>query len=133
MKPVILASFVGAAILAAGVLLASDFGDWLSRADRSATVARSAPVVAAAKQQGFSSASLQNVSLQTVSLKVDNLWCASCPVIVRRALEQVEGVSEAHVSFRSKTATVVFDPTQCDAAKLTTATAALGYPSSVIR
>lgn len=76
-----------------------------------------------AAQQGF----------RTVSLRVENMNCASCPYIVRRSLEKVDGVKSAKVSFREKTAVVTFDPAKCSAKDLVAATAGSGFPSSVIR
>ena len=71
--------------------------------------------------------------LQTVTLRVNNMTCASCPFIVRRSLERVSGVVKADVSFREKTAIVSYDPSKCDTAALTAATAGHGFPSRVIR
>ena len=133
MKPIFIASLTGVAVLAGGVLLASDVGDWMSRIDRSSPEVGDVSVVPAVMQLGENLETQNNASLQTVSLKVGNLWCASCPVIVRRALEQVEGVRKANVSFRSKTATVAFDPSRCDVAKLMAATGAIGFPSTLVQ
>lgn len=70
--------------------------------------------------------------LLTVTLSVENMYCAACPMMVRRTLEDVDGVSAAEVSYRDKTAVVIFDPAKCSAEQLTTATARLGYPSMIV-
>lgn len=70
--------------------------------------------------------------LETVSLKVDNLFCVACRTILRRALEDVDGVEKAEVFYDSKTAVVTYDPARCDAKDLIAATAGIGFPSSVI-
>ncbi len=68
---------------------------------------------------------------KTVTLKVDNMTCASCPVIVKGSLAKVQGVSAAKVSFEKKTATVTFDDAKTNAAALVAATTNAGYPSKV--
>jgi len=69
--------------------------------------------------------------IQTVTLDVQNMTCAVCPITVRKALERVPGVSDAKVDFDKKTAAVSFDPDKANLAALTKATADAGYPSSV--
>jgi periplasmic mercuric ion binding protein len=76
-------------------------------------------------------ASLFAGSLQTVTLTVQNMTCAVCPITVKKALERVPGVTEARVEFDKKTASVSFDPDKASPAALTKATAEAGYPSSV--
>ena len=71
--------------------------------------------------------------LQTVALKIDNMSCASCPMIVRRTLEDVEGVTRAKVSFRDKTAIVTYDAAKCAPRDLLAATARNGFPSTMVR
>jgi mercuric ion binding protein len=68
---------------------------------------------------------------QTVTLDVQNMTCAVCPITVKKALERVAGVTEAKVDFDRKTASVSFDPDKANPAALTKATADAGYPSSV--
>ena len=133
MRPAFAVAFTGAAILAGGVLLAGDFGSWIGDSNPMPAESQSTAGAPATPNLERSPGPTQTVSLQTVNLKVENMWCATCPIIVRRALERVEGVSKAEVSFRSKTATVAFDPSRCDVAKLIAATAAYGFPTSVIR
>ena len=69
---------------------------------------------------------------QTVLLALDNLFCRSCPYIVRQTLLSVPGVHFAEVSYEDKTALVVFDDSQTDAATLTEATARNGFPSRLL-
>jgi len=68
---------------------------------------------------------------QTVTLDVQNMTCAVCPITVKKALEKVPGVTEAKVDFDKKTASVSFDPEKANPAAMTKATAEAGYPSSV--
>ncbi len=69
---------------------------------------------------------------RSVLLAIDNLFCPSCPYIVRQTLLRVPGVHFAEVSYEDKTALVVFDDGQTDAAALTEATARNGFPSRLL-
>ncbi len=69
---------------------------------------------------------------RTVTLKVDNLFCATCPYIVKRTLSRIPGVTEVEVSYQEKTAVVTFDDRKTDVAALMAATAGTGFPASVI-
>ena len=70
-------------------------------------------------------------TLQTVTLDVQNMTCAVCPITVKKALERVSGVTDVKVDFDKKTASLSFDPDKADLAALTKATTDAGYPSSV--
>ena len=70
-------------------------------------------------------------SERTVTLQVDNMYCASCPYIVKRSLAAVPGVKGVSVSFRDKTAIVTFDSARTNVAALTDATFEVGYRSEV--
>ena len=67
---------------------------------------------------------------KTVTLAVDNMYCAECPYTVRSSLEAVPGVANVVVSFKAKTATVTYDDAKADLKALTTATTNAGYPSA---
>lgn len=68
---------------------------------------------------------------QTVTLKVDNMSCALCPITVKKSLAQVSGVDAVTVSLEEETATVTFDDAKTSAAALVEATTNAGYPSKV--
>lgn len=68
---------------------------------------------------------------RTVTLDVQNMTCAVCPITVKKALERVSGVQHVTVDYASKTATVEFDDAAATADQLTEATKNAGYPSSV--
>lgn len=70
---------------------------------------------------------------RTVTLSVPQMDCITCPITVRKALERVDGVNQAVVDFKRKTATVTFDTEKVDAAQLTQATTNAGYPSDVVK
>jgi mercuric ion binding protein len=68
---------------------------------------------------------------RTVTLQVQNMTCETCPIVVRKALQRVPGVSSANVDFALKTATVTFDPDRVKPVALTEATTNAGFPSTV--
>ena len=68
---------------------------------------------------------------KTVTLTVNNMYCADCPYIVKKTLESVPGVAKVAVSFKDKTATVTYDDSKADLRALTTATTNAGYPSAL--
>ena len=118
-RSVSIAAAVGATLLLGGSLFAASENVSPARQGR----ARAAePSQTARSQERF----------QSVSLRVDNMSCAACPTIVERSLERVDGVIEADVSYRTKSARVTYDATKCSAKDLIEATAGMGYPSSVI-
>src|SRR5262249_33466332 len=67
---------------------------------------------------------------RTLTLTVQNMYCDACPLIVRRSLEAVSGVAKAVVSFKDKTAIVIYDDSRTDTKALTAATTKAGYPSA---
>jgi mercuric ion binding protein len=67
---------------------------------------------------------------RTITLAVQNMFCADCPFIVKKSLEAVPGVAKATVSLKDKTATVTYDDGKVDVKSLTEATTNSGYPSA---
>jgi mercuric ion binding protein len=67
---------------------------------------------------------------RTLTLAVSNMDCAACPSIVKGSLEAVPGVAKVAVSFKDKTATVIYDEAKADVNQLTSATTKAGYPSA---
>lgn len=72
-------------------------------------------------------------STKTVTLAVENMTCAACPITVHKSLEKVPGVTKAKVDLDTKTATVTFDPAKAKVDDLTRATTEAGYPSKLVR
>ena len=81
--------------------------------------------------QAAGNSSTAAATTQTVTLAVQNMDCPLCPFTVRKALENVPGVSKVSVDFYGKTATVAFDPSKTNAQALTQATSNAGFPSTV--
>ncbi len=69
---------------------------------------------------------------RTVTLAVDNMYCASCPYIVKQSLAKVPGVENVVVSFEKKTATVTYDDERATLPGLLAATKDAGYPSKAL-
>ena len=69
----------------------------------------------------------------TVTLSVPGMNCAVCPITVRKALEQVDGVALAKVDYDTKTAVVTFDDQSTSVQKLREATSNVGYPSHLVK
>lgn len=70
---------------------------------------------------------------RTVTLAVEQMTCAACPITVRKALSHVAGVSATKVDIEAHTATVTFDPAQTTPDALATAVSQAGYPAKVLR
>lgn len=77
----------------------------------------------------FISSQAASATQRTVTLTVHNMICEACPYMVKKTLEQVSGVSKVSVSFKDKTAVVVFDDAKASVPDLTSATARVGFPS----
>ena len=67
---------------------------------------------------------------RTVTLAVQNMYCAACPGTLRNSLQAVPGVIKAVVSFADKTAIVTYDDVKTNVKALTSATTNAGYPSA---
>jgi|TARA_R100000005_G_C5000267_1_gene207095 mercuric ion binding protein len=76
---------------------------------------------------------VQSKELRITTLTVSNMYCAACPTIVRRTLEDVDGVVKADVSFRTKQAIVTFDPAKSSSSQLAAAVSDIGYPTTIIK
>jgi len=67
---------------------------------------------------------------RTVTLAVDNMYCEACPFMVKKTLERVTEVAKATVSFKERTAMVVYDDTKTNVKALTDAATNAGFPST---
>ncbi len=66
---------------------------------------------------------------RTMTFAIDNMTCASCPYIVKSSMTAVPGVAKVAVSFKAKTATVIFDDGKTSAAAIAAASTNAGYPA----
>ena len=88
------------------------------------------PLAAAAFALGIIASSSVLAAEITLTLAVKNMDCAACPSIVKGSLEAVPGVAKVAVSYKDKTATVIYDDAKADVNQLTSATTKAGYPSA---
>jgi mercuric ion binding protein len=82
-------------------------------------------------QQGDNNTSAQVIAEEkTANFNVENMTCAMCPITVRKAMEQVNGVKSVVVDYDTKIATVVFDPAIATPVQIGSASANAGYPAT---
>lgn len=67
---------------------------------------------------------------RTVTLEVPGMTCSACPITVKKALKDVNGVEKVAVTYEPKEAVVTFDDRRTSIEKLQEATRNAGYPSS---
>ena len=72
-------------------------------------------------------------AVRTVTLSVPTMDCPVCPITVKKALTQVDGVSKAEVDFDKRLAKVTFDDSKTNVDALTKATTHAGYPSTLAK
>ena len=70
---------------------------------------------------------------QSVTLDVQNMTCASCPLTVRQVLKTQAGVLEAKVDLPSHSAKVKYDPAKGQPEQFAKAVTEAGFPSTVRR
>jgi mercuric ion binding protein len=87
-------------------------------------------LVSAAAALSVLGVSTASAAERTVTLAVKNMYCANCPLIVRKSLESVPGVDKAIVSYKEKSAVVTYDDAKAGVSALTRATTNAGYPSA---
>jgi mercuric ion binding protein len=79
----------------------------------------------------FALASSAFAAVRTVTLSVPGMYCAVCPITVKKALQKVPGVSKVEVSFEKKEAVVTYDDAKTTIKALEDATFEAGYESTV--
>jgi len=70
---------------------------------------------------------------RTITFAIDNMFCASCPYIVKSSMAAVPGVAKVAVSLQAKTATVIFDDAKTNPAAIAAASMNAGYPAHPVR
>lgn len=71
-------------------------------------------------------------ALETAEFAIENMTCATCPLTVRKAMERVSGVHSVEVDYKTKTATVEYDPALATTADIAAAPTGNGYPATLI-
>ena len=69
--------------------------------------------------------------LSSVTLAVAGMNCPVCPITVRKALEQVEGIHKIIVEYETRTVVIEYDDTKVELPTLMQATTVAGFPSTV--
>ncbi|SEK56355.1 mercuric ion binding protein [Colwellia chukchiensis] len=69
--------------------------------------------------------------IQTVTLDVPTMNCATCPITVKKSLKNVDGVEKAEVTYGTKLAVVSYDDAKTNVDALIKATTDAGYPSKL--
>ena len=70
---------------------------------------------------------------KTVILNVDKMDCPSCPFMIKKALEDLPGVSSASVSMDTKRATIDYESDDVSVAEFISTTTELGFPSNELK
>src|SRR3989338_11157460 len=70
--------------------------------------------------------------IQTSTLKISGMHCASCSTILTKALQKVPGVKSAVVNYSTEKATITFDAAQTQASMLIEAVKKKGYDAEVL-
>jgi len=69
---------------------------------------------------------------KTVVLSVPGMDCPVCPITIKKSLERVDGVKTVNVSYKNKSATVLYENQLAKLESILEATKNVGYPSEVI-
>ncbi|MFC1823265.1 metal-binding (seleno)protein [Thermodesulfobacteriota bacterium] len=67
-----------------------------------------------------------------VSLHIEGMICIVCPSIIKAALEELDGVHSARVSFKTKRGEVSFDPSMMSKARIVKKISEIGFKAEVI-
>ena len=70
-------------------------------------------------------------SLQSTTLDVQGMTCASCPLTVKLALKKVSGVNNVSVDYKTHSAAIKFDPEKTGPDQLAKVVTDIGYPTKV--
>lgn len=74
----------------------------------------------------------QSSNQLTQNFSVDKMTCKMCHITVSKAIKQVAGVFDAKVDYKTKIATVTYDPSIASIEQIEKATANAGYPATLL-
>jgi mercuric ion binding protein len=66
------------------------------------------------------------------SFAIDKMTCATCPISVKKAMKRVDGVKSVEVDYKTKIATVVYDPSKTTPTEIAAASTDVGYPANEV-
>ncbi|MGG1554348.1 heavy metal translocating P-type ATPase [Paenibacillus ferrarius] len=69
----------------------------------------------------------ESASTKTTSMQLTGMTCAACATRIEKGLNRLDGVAEANVNFALERATVLYDPSRIDVAKMEQTVQKLGY------
>ena len=69
--------------------------------------------------------------MQTLTFDIQGMTCGGCTGSVRKALSQIDGISQVDVTLRPGTATVQADSARVTPAQIEAAISHLGYPAKL--
>lgn len=78
------------------------------------------------------SAAKVEAQMSTASFSIAKMTCATCPISVKKAMKRVDGVKTVEVDFKTKIATVSFDPSITNAETIAAASTNVGYPATQV-
>ena len=76
---------------------------------------------------------VSHAETQNATLTVENMSCATCPVVVRSALLKLDGVNEVSVSMKDKTVVVIFGNEEVSTQDLIDAVSNSGFPAKLLK
>lgn len=79
----------------------------------------------------LSSVTVADDAINTVTLEVQGMTCAACPITVKKALKNVPGVTDVKVDYKSGIAEINYDPKKTSPDELAKAITTAGYPTTV--
>ncbi len=68
---------------------------------------------------------------ETKNFRIAKMTCASCPITVKTAMKKVQGVSSVAIDYKTKVATVQFDPALTNTNAIAAASRNAGYPATL--
>lgn len=69
---------------------------------------------------------------KVATIKVEGMTCGGCAIGVRKALQKLDGVAVAEVSYEEQRAVVTYDPSKVSTDKLLAAVRAFGYKAALV-
>ena len=70
---------------------------------------------------------------KSVTLHLPTMNCAMCPITVKKALMNVDGIIDARVTYGNNQAKVLFDDAKTNTNAMIKATTVAGYPSTEVK
>ncbi len=90
-------------------------------------------VIALAALAMIAAAGVASAAERTTLFAIKNMSCVTCPFMVRKSMEGVDGVISVKVSFDKKMATVVYDDAKTNPQQIGAASGEAGFPASPVK